>query len=181
MGPAAAEVLRFGIIGCGCIGQEHIRNLALIPNARVVAIADPHDISRQGAVACLAQPATNSVEICTGYEELLALPQVDAVIIATPNDHHAQCLEAVVASGKHCLIEKPFCTTLEDCAKAEAKIATAASASGARLFWCAMEYRYIPTVARLINEADEGSVGQLRMLTIREHRFPFLRKVRKRN
>lgn len=43
--------------------------------------------------------------------------------------------------------------------------------------WCGMEYRFLPTIARMICESDAGTIGKLRMLTIREHRFPFLRKV----
>lgn len=46
-----------------------------------------------------------------------------------------------------------------------------------RIFWTGLEYRYIPAVARLIREVDSGFVGDVRMVTIREHRFPFLRKV----
>ena len=40
-----------------------------------------------------------------------------------------------------------------------------------------MEYRYMPPVARIIEEIHKGTVGDLKMLTIREHRFPFLVKV----
>ena len=40
-----------------------------------------------------------------------------------------------------------------------------------------MEYRYIPSIARVIREVDGGTIEKLRMLSIREHRFPFLRKV----
>jgi hypothetical protein len=46
-----------------------------------------------------------------------------------------------------------------------------------RVIWVGMEYRFIPSIARLIQEADEGKIGDPRMLAIREHRFPFLRKV----
>jgi len=45
------------------------------------------------------------------------------------------------------------------------------------LYWVGMEYRYMPTISKLIADADAGVAGELRMLTIREHRFPFLRKV----
>jgi predicted dehydrogenase len=46
-----------------------------------------------------------------------------------------------------------------------------------RVIWVGMEYRFIPSIARLIQETDEGKIGEPRMLAIREHRFPFLRKV----
>jgi len=87
-----------------------------------------------------------------------------------------------VQSGKHCLVEKPLCTEVGACAAAEALVERAADAARAAgrtppLFWCGMEYRYIPSIARLVRESSEGVAGQLRMLSIREHRFPFLRKV----
>jgi len=108
------------------------------------------------------------------YQELLKLDEVDAVIICTPNDHHAEVLEHVMRSGKHCLVEKPLAIHVQDCSKA---VAEERKLSQRALFWCAMEYRYIPTIARLIAEADRGTIGTLRTLTIRENRFPFLRKV----
>ena len=175
--------LRFGIIGTGCIGQEHIRNLHLIEEATVVAIADTHAPSRDAALDTLRSLGDDADVCCVSdYRELLALPQVDAVLVATPNDHHRECLRDVAASGKHCLVEKPLCIDVAGCAEAEAleaRVAAAAVARGAPppLFWVGMEYRYMPTISKLIAEADAGVVGELRMLTIREHRFPFLRKV----
>ena len=44
-------------------------------------------------------------------------------------------------------------------------------------FWVGMEYRYIRSIKRLIEEVDKGTVGNLHMVSIREHRFPFLKKV----
>lgn len=46
-----------------------------------------------------------------------------------------------------------------------------------RMFWTGLEYRYIPAISKLIREVDSGVCGEVRMVTIREHRFPFLRKV----
>ena len=45
------------------------------------------------------------------------------------------------------------------------------------LFWVVLEYRYMPPVARMIERAHAGDVGAMQMLSIREHRFPFLPKV----
>lgn len=175
--------LRVGVIGTGCIGLEHLRNLHLLPDATVVAIADPHEPSRKKAESCLSSLGDlEGVEVLSDYLALLQLPNVDAVVLCTPNDHHATALPAIVESGKHCLVEKPLCTTIADCARAEHMIRTACEAARARgkrppVFWCGMEYRYIPSIHRLVKEASEGVVGELRMLSIREHRFPFLRKV----
>ncbi len=46
-----------------------------------------------------------------------------------------------------------------------------------RVVWVGMEYRFMPSIARLIQEVDIGTLGAPKMLSIREHRFPFLRKV----
>ena len=179
----ATPILRFGVIGTGCIGMEHLRNLHLVPGAKVTAIADPHEPSRAQAVECLQKLGDlEGVSVLNDYNELLALPDVDAVIVCTPNDHHFEAMPAIVKSGKHCLVEKPLCTEVAACATIEALVTQAcadARAAGREppLYWCGMEYRYIPSIARLVREASGGVVGDLRMLSIREHRFPFLRKV----
>jgi len=97
----APGVLRFGIIGTGCIGQEHLRNLHLIPECQVVAIADNHEPSLAAGRETLRKQGAEGVVCVADYRELLALPQVDAVLVATPNDHHRACLRDVAASGEH--------------------------------------------------------------------------------
>ena len=160
--------LRYGIIGCGNMGREHIRFLRQIPAAEIVAIADPHDQSRTAA-AGLAGPDVN---VLADHRAILDDPSIDAVLIATPNHTHIDVLPDVIRAGKHILVEKPLCTTLADCRRV-----TDALADHAGIFWVAMEYRYMPPVAHLIDEVRNGTVGRLRMLAIREHRYPFLAKV----
>jgi myo-inositol 2-dehydrogenase/D-chiro-inositol 1-dehydrogenase len=150
------------------MGREHILNLRLIPEAQVVALADPHPASLTSAVAL----AGREVATHDDHRALLERDDVDVVLIATPNHTHAAVLADVFATDKHVLVEKPLCTTVED---AKAVIAAADRHKG--LFWVAMEYRYMPPVARLIEEVRRGTIGRLRMLAIREHRFPFLVKV----
>ena len=176
--------LRVGVIGTGCIGLEHLRNLNLVKLATIAAICDSHGPSLHAGMETLEGMGIPAADVvcCSDYHELLALPQVDAVIVCTPNDHHREVLRAIAASGKHCLVEKPLCIDIAGCAEAEAlaELSRAVAAAAGRpppLFWCGMEYRYIPTIAKLIAEADAGVVGDLRMLSIVEHRFPFLRKV----
>ena len=48
-------VLKYGIIGVGMMGREHLYNLAALPDAMVVAVADPHPGSREAALAATAQ------------------------------------------------------------------------------------------------------------------------------
>jgi len=160
--------VRYGLIGTGMMGIEHLKNLALVPGAEVVAFADPHAESRRWArLVTGAGPSEYE-----RAEDLFADARVDALVIATPNHTHRALLEAAYATGKPILVEKPLCTTIAD-----ARWAAERAAAHPAPVWCAMEYRYMPPVARLLEEVRVGTIGTLRMLAIREHRFPFLPKV----
>lgn len=163
-----ASRLRYGIVGTGMMGLEHVLNIRLIEDAEVTAIADPNPRSRGWGLDTVGP----GVKVFEDARELLADPGVDAVVIASPNHTHVDILEDALRTDKHVLVEKPLCTTVADCRRV-AELARA----HAGVAWVAMEYRYMPPVARLIAEVRAGTVGRLRMLAIREHRFPFLTKV----
>ena len=157
-----------GIIGTGMMGLEHLRNLALVPDAELVALADPAEESRRWARLA----AGEGPEIYEDYRALLARDDVDAVIIGSPNHTHIDVMRDVFTTAKHVLVEKPLCTTLADAIEVRDR-----AAKHPGVVFVGMEYRYMPPVARLIREVHGGAVGRLRMLAIREHRFPFLPKV----
>ncbi|HRY25409.1 MAG: Gfo/Idh/MocA family oxidoreductase [Geminicoccaceae bacterium] len=160
--------MRYAIIGSGMMGQEHIENIKLLPDSSVVALADPDEgMRRQAAGRCGPE-----VRTFADYRELLGAGGIDALVIVTPNYTHRAVLMDALATGLPILTEKPLCTTVEDC-----DAVLAAAEGRAAPVWVAMEYRFMPPVARLIEEVRKGTVGRLRMLSIREHRFPFLKKV----
>lgn len=160
--------LRYAIIGSGMMGQEHIRNIMLLPDTEVVAVCDP-DAAMGERAGALAGPETQRF---SDHRALLDARLADVVVIASPNHTHEHVLLDLLPSDLPVLIEKPLCET------AEASRRILAAAAGRRApVWVAMEYRYMPPVARLAAEVRNGTAGQLRMLTIREHRYPFLHKV----
>jgi myo-inositol 2-dehydrogenase / D-chiro-inositol 1-dehydrogenase len=164
-----ASPLRYGIIGTGLMGREHILDLKHIPDlAQVVAISDPFDESRQWAELAAERPLPSYRD----HRDLLARDDLDAVVIASPNFTHAALLDDVLATDLAVMVEKPLCTTVEDCLRVRA-MANARDA----ITWVGLEYRYIPTVAALLDQLRAGVVGTTRMVSIREHRFPFLVKV----
>ena len=166
-----SDSLRYGIIGTGMMGCEHIRNILEIPNSVVTAIADPDEESRQfGAFACNASGEPPMV--FDDYRELLQSDRVDAVVIASPNFTHIDVMRDVFDTDLHVLLEKPMCTTLEDCEEVRKT-----SESHAGLVWIGLEYRYMPPITALLDELRAGAVGDLKMFSIREHRHPFLPKV----
>ncbi|MET0606041.1 MAG: Gfo/Idh/MocA family oxidoreductase [Beijerinckiaceae bacterium] len=161
--------LRYGLIGAGMMAREHIRNLAIIPGSQVTAYSDPDEGSRRTTGALLPE-----ARAFVDHRDLIDSGIVDAIIIASPNDTHAAILCDLFAAPRKlpALVEKPVCTRLEDCATLAAK----ASAHPAPV-WVAMEYRFMPPVAELVQAVHGGAVGELKMLALREHRFPFLEKV----
>ena len=164
-----SNAVRYGIIGCGMMGQEHLRNIALLPGASVTRIFEPDDTMAQGSLV-LAPGAQRAASL----EEVVMSPDVDCLLIASPNFCHAEQLQAIAALRPlPLLLEKPACTTLED-AHALAELGRHYPAP----IWVAMEYRYMPPVTRLAEEVhSQAHTGPVTMLTIREHRFPFLVKV----
>ena len=165
------EQVRYGLVGTGMMGVEHLANLAITPGAVVTAIADPVASSIDWARTALGERAAD-VSAFGSSAELAASGLVDAVIVASPNHTHREVLAPLFDAGLHILCEKPLATTIDD---ARWIVDRAAASPG--IFWTAMEYRYMPPAARFIAEIHDGSIGTLRMLSIREHRFPFLEKV----
>ena len=163
------HVVRYGLLGSGMMGQEHLRNLALINGAEVVALVEPD-----------AQMRARSLELVPDadcYDTLDQLlesnTELDALVITTPNYQHAdQLLQLLKRTTLPILVEKPIVTSLE-----QAVAVHEAAAKHPAPVWVAMEYRYMPPVARFREQISAGDLGDLKMLAIREHRFPFLEKV----
>ena len=165
------EQVRYGLIGTGMMGVEHLNNLAVTPGAVVTAITDPVATSISWAKDALGDGAGR----VTQFDDAAALAKsglVDAVIVASPNHTHREVLTPLFGEGLAILCEKPLATTIPD-ARWIVEQAEGSSAP----FWTAMEYRYMPPAAEFIAQVHARRVGRLQMLSIREHRFPFLPKV----
>ena len=168
--------LRYAVIGTGMMGQEHLRNLALVSqtqswNAEVVALIDPDQQMRDEAVS-LAHSLGNENALGFARIEDVDLTSIDAFLIVSPNFTHHAIITQLLPTGKPILAEKPVCTTLIQCDDLLKRLEGYPSA-----FWVAMEYRYMPPTARLLQRLSSGEIGTLRMLSIKEHRYPFLEKI----
>jgi predicted dehydrogenase len=160
--------LKIGIIGAGMMGQEHIQNFNLLEGVSVTALADTDaDMLSKSAALCAETP------ICSNdFETLLSDDSLDALVISTPNFHHIDVLRPALEAGKPILCEKPLCTTLDDTQEVMQAVG-----HHKLIFQVGMEYRFKPALADMITRIDRGDIGQVHMLSIREHRFPFLSKV----
>ncbi len=161
------ETVRYGVIGTGLMGIEHINNLLVLPGAEIAAIADPDENSLNTAKTLV----NSKTKFYKNHRELLEESACDALIVATPNMTHTEILLEIAETGLPTLVEKPLCTTVADCKRVIEK------AKDRCKIWVGLEYRYIPAIAELIQNVSTGVIGPIRMVAIREHRFPFLEKV----
>lgn len=95
-------MIRIAVLGCGRIGAMHAANIAAHPNASLAAVQDINDAAAQAASVATGAPVMNSAA------EVFASSAVDAVLIATATDTHADLIEQAVAAGKPVLCEKPI-------------------------------------------------------------------------
>lgn len=160
--------LRVGVIGTGMMGCEHIRNLRALPGAVLAAAADPHPASRRAA----ADAAGDPVELFDNHRRMIEAVDLDGVVVATPNHTHRAVLEPIWDTGLHVMLEKPLATTIADGLALRDR-----AAAHPAIVWMGLEYRYMPAIARLLDLVRSGAAGRVRMVSIREHRFPFLVKV----
>jgi myo-inositol 2-dehydrogenase / D-chiro-inositol 1-dehydrogenase len=163
------EKIRFGIIGCGSMGREHIENLRALGGSEVTAIADPTAASRDSAAAL----AGGKVKLFDDHKDLLASGLCDALVIASPNFTHISVMRDALATDLHILCEKPLVTKIAD----GVELIERAKAKKNGIVWVAQEYRYMPPVAEMIRIAHAGGVGTMHQVAVREHREPFYPKV----
>lgn len=112
-------MMRAAILGLGWWGKTIVQRMAASDKLRVVT-----------AVELRVEPhaefaAANGLKLTTSYDEVLADPEIDAIILTTPNTLHRPQVEAAAKAGKHVFCEKPLALTLAD---AEAMVAACADA-----------------------------------------------------
>lgn len=158
--------IRYGIIGTGAITlRAHLPVLAMMDDVEVIALCNPsRERAEQGAALCRRPP-----RLFSDYRDLLALSDLDVVVVASPNHTHREITLAALAAGKNVLCEKPMATTLEDCLDV-----SRASAEYDLILQYGLELRYSDLYRRVAGLIDSGQVGQLRLLFCKEFRHPVL-------
>jgi myo-inositol 2-dehydrogenase/D-chiro-inositol 1-dehydrogenase len=151
------SVLNIGLIGVGRIGRLHAANLAhQIPRARLVAIADViEEAARQSA-------AEHGVRVAVAdYRQLLNDPEIQAVVICSATDTHAQIIEEAAQAGKHIFCEKPIDLTLE-----RIDTALAAVERTGVVFQIGLNRRFDANFRRVRQAIETGEIGRLWQLHI---------------
>jgi predicted dehydrogenase len=159
--------LRIGVIGCGQVARAiHLPALARIPDARLVALAEPVEASRVAA-ARLAPGAA----VFTDYRELLDAGGLDAAVICVPPHLHAPCAIAAFEAGLHVYLEKPLAPSAAE----GARVVDAWRRSG-RIGMMGFNFRFHPQVERIRRQIRNGDIGSplgvRSVFTILPHELP---------
>ncbi|MFB3902442.1 MAG: Gfo/Idh/MocA family protein [Acidobacteriota bacterium] len=148
----ATRKVKFGLIGAGWIGSHHGANVARNSGAELVAVAD----TRPEKAAAFVRECGLSARVSGDYQQLLQDPDIDAVIVASPNALHAEQAVAAAEAGKHIYLEKPMAINVGDCRR----VAQAISRAGVK---CAMGYhrRFNPLYQYAKQLQGEGKLGEI--------------------
>ncbi len=142
--------LGIALIGCGGIAlANHIPGVLATHTAKIVALCDSDAAALQRASA-----QTGIANTHTNYADVLALDEVDAVIIATPNFLHTSIAMAAIRAGKHVMCEKPIAMSAADAMR----MAQAADATGVR-HMTAFTYRFVPAMRYITHLVHAGFPG----------------------
>ncbi|MEA2942508.1 MAG: hypothetical protein QOD09_3037 [Bradyrhizobium sp.] len=140
-------MIRAAIIGLGWWGQTLLKTLSNSTVITPVLGVDPLDTAR-------ARAAALGVETAPRFEDALANSGVDAVVLCTPQQHHAEQIVAAARSGRHVFCEKPLCTTA-----AEAEAAVAAVRNAGVQLGIGHERRFEPAVIDMRKRFAAGEFG----------------------
>jgi len=139
-----------GLIGSQFISSIHAEALRAYPHAEIRAVASPTAGHAQALAERLSIP-----HHLTDYKKMLAMPEIDMVVVGVPNDlHHRITLDAA-AAGKHVVMEKPLCLNL---AEADEMIAVCRKAKVKLMY--AEELCFVPKYVRLKQLLDSGALGK---------------------
>lgn len=165
---------RFNVIGTGIMGQEHMRVTELEGRGAIHGIYDinPRSIESAGQMFAMHAPGRELV-IYDSLEAACNDPAADALILCTPNYTHIDIVRVAARSGKHILLEKPMATTVAD-----AREILLMATKYPSVFQIGLQYRYKSIYREAIHEAlERGTLGDIKTVSILEHRIPFLDKV----
>jgi myo-inositol 2-dehydrogenase/D-chiro-inositol 1-dehydrogenase len=147
-------MLRFGLLGAGRIGQIHGNNIAKAGGARLVAVADV-DKAAAGRIANATGAEVRDVKA------IIAANDIDAILIGTPTDTHADLIEAGSKAGKAVFCEKPVSLDSKRVEKCVAKV----EAAGTPLM-IGFNRRFDPNFAALKKRVASGAVGKVEIVSI---------------
>lgn len=155
---APSERIGFGLIGRGLMGAGHLRVLLGRKEAQVLAVCDA-DRTRceEGRRIVEESYGNKGCGAYSDYRELIARPDIDAVVIVTPDHWHTPMSCHAAAAGKDVYCEKPVSLTI-----AEGRELVETVRRNGRVFQTGTQYRSIPTIREVCAFVRRGGIGRVK-------------------
>jgi predicted dehydrogenase len=154
---ADKTMVTVGVVGCGYWGPNLIRNLRQLPDCRLKSICDTSEQRLRHMRRLHPDVATTN-----NFAELLADPELDAIVIATPVRFHFEMTKAVLNAGKHVLVEKPLARSV-----AEGSELVALAERLGLVLMVGHTFLFSPAVRRMKEIIDHGDIGKLHYISAR--------------
>src|SRR5438128_8403223 len=152
-----AQTLKMGLIGAGRIGRVHARHLtSRIPSAELLMVADPFEKAARECAAHYAIPSYRG-----DYRAVLDHPDIQAVVICSSTNTHAQIIEEAAQAGKHIFCERPIALDLPSIDQA----LEAVERAGVKL-QIGFNRRFDANYHRVRQAVEKGEIGQPHLLHI---------------
>lgn len=145
--------VQIGVIGCGGMGRSVLRKLlACDERLRLAALYDPDARS----IATTREEFGDSARVCASDHEVVTMPEIDWVMIASWNSRHCDQVVAAFDAGKHVFCQKPLALNLDECLR----MLHAWKRSG-KMFNIGFSLRYSPHYRKIKQLVGEGRIGSL--------------------
>jgi myo-inositol 2-dehydrogenase/D-chiro-inositol 1-dehydrogenase len=158
-------MINIGIIGLGNMGIGHCLGFDRLSNCRVVAIADSDQTQLEKGQNAFRK---NSPQRFSSYKDILEIPEIDAVVIATPTYFHTQMTIDALNANKDVFLEKPIAPTIEE---TDTIIKTFAHTD--RILQIGLVYRYSNLYRTMAHLIEKGTFGKVMMAYCKEYRDNF--------
>jgi len=145
----AGPAVKIGVIGLGAWGKDIVTTLAKMPSFQITGICDTYQ-----AFVTRASKVATSAKAYTDYKQILAAPDVDAVIVATPSHLHKEIVLAAVQADKHVYCEAPIASSIDD-----AKAIALAGQGSKKIFQAGLQGRTNPLYEHVSKFVKSGCMG----------------------
>ncbi len=146
--------VNLAVVGAGYWGPNLIRNFNSISEANLQMICDL-DQARLDTIS----KKYPDIETTTKYEKVLANPDIEAVVVATPAESHCRVAAAALSSGKHVFVEKPLADNAID-----AQYLVNLAEDNGRILMVGHIFLFQSAIKEMVNMTKNGSIGDIRYL-----------------
>lgn len=156
------EIVNVGLIGCGNIANYHVNTLGQMADVRIIAVADAYKSRREAMAARLnAKYGPGVTKAHADFREILARPDVDAVVVAAHDNWHTPMSIAALKAGKDVYCQKPLALDFS-----LTKLLRKAAAESKRVFQFGTQYRSMARYRKMVELVRNGYIGELKSIDV---------------